>query len=127
DARLSPALRWLADGRLIYAFGSAQDQQESSLWVVSPQATKNISLSPKCINTGHGWISKITATADGKVLTLLRGDWLPSVYIGTLASDGTHLLAQRRLTLDENENFPTAWTPDSKAVLFSSNRNGKRE
>src|SRR3954451_8676639 len=56
-----------------------------------------------------------------------RGDWLPSVYIGTLVSDGTHLLAQRRLTLDENENIPTAWTPDSKAVLFSSNRNGKRE
>src|SRR5438270_10977674 len=56
-----------------------------------------------------------------------RGDWLPSVYIGTLVSDGTHLVANRRLTLDENENIPTAWTPDSKAVLFSSDRNGRRE
>jgi len=34
------------------------------------------------------------------------------------------LLANRRLTLDENQNNPFAWTPDSKAVLFNSNRNG---
>lgn len=127
DTRLSPALRWLPDGRLIYAFGSTQRQQVSSLWAVSPQKSSNISSAPKCINAGHGWISKIAASADGKVLTILRGDWLPSVYIGTLASDGTHLLGQRRLTLDENENLPSAWTPDSKAVLFSSDRNGARE
>jgi Tol biopolymer transport system component len=57
----------------------------------------------------------------------LRGNWLPSVYLGTLATDGTQLLATRRLTLDENENIPVSWTPDSKAVLFSSDRNGTRE
>jgi Tol biopolymer transport system component len=41
-----------------------------------------------------------------------------------MAPDGTHLLAHRRLTLDENENNPFAWTPDGKAVLFNSDRNG---
>jgi Tol biopolymer transport system component len=30
----------------------------------------------------------------------------------------------RRLTLDENRNVVNAWTPDSRAVLFLSNRNG---
>jgi Tol biopolymer transport system component len=57
----------------------------------------------------------------------LSGNWLPSVHIGTLATDGTHLLANRRLTLDENENDTSAWTPDSKAVLFTSDRNGTQE
>ena len=31
----------------------------------------------------------------------------------------------RRLTNDEAYDEPTAWTPDSKAVLFTSDRNGR--
>jgi len=50
-----------------------------------------------------------------------------SVYIGTLAPDSGQVLAKRQLTLDENENDLPAWTPDSKAVLFNSDRNGTRE
>jgi Tol biopolymer transport system component len=37
------------------------------------------------------------------------------------------VLAKRRLTLDENENDLTAWTPDSTAALFNSDRNGTWE
>ena len=32
----------------------------------------------------------------------------------------------RRLTNDEASDYPTAWTADSKAVLFDSDRNGTR-
>ncbi|HEX4770690.1 MAG TPA: winged helix-turn-helix domain-containing protein [Bryobacteraceae bacterium] len=127
DTRLSPALRWLPDGRLIYAFGSTQHQQDSSLWSASLQASKVVSLSSRRLIEGHGWISRIVSSADGKVLVFLRGDWLSSVYLGAWSADGIHVVANRRLTLDENENIPTAWTPDSKAVLFSSDRNGRRE
>ena len=51
DSRLSPALRWLPDGRLIYALGSTQNHQDSSLWVVSLQKAVKISSPPK---THHG-------------------------------------------------------------------------
>jgi DNA-binding winged helix-turn-helix (wHTH) protein/Tol biopolymer transport system component len=127
DSRLSPALHWLPDGRLIYALGSAQDQQDSSLWVVSPQQSGKISSSAKRITGGHGWISQVSGSPDGKIVIFLRGNWLPSIYIATLAADGKHLVAHRRLTLDDNENIPSSWTPDSKAVLFTSDRNGIRE
>jgi serine/threonine protein kinase len=127
DSRLSPALHWLSDGRLIYAFGSPQNQQESSLWVVSLPNSAKISSPPKRITGGHGWISRVTATADGKKGFFLRGNWLPSVYIGTLSLNGTQLVSSRRLTLDENENIPSSWTLDSTSVLFSSDRNGTRE
>jgi len=127
DSRLSPALHWLPDGRLTYAFGSTQQQQDSVLWMVSLQPSGKVSSPPKRITGGHGWISQVAGSADGKVVIFLRGNWLPSVYVGTLAADGTHLIANRRLTLDENENIPGSWTPDSKAVLFSSDRNGTRE
>jgi Tol biopolymer transport system component/DNA-binding winged helix-turn-helix (wHTH) protein len=127
DSRLSPALHWLADGRLLYALGSPQNQQESSLWVLSLQNSAKISSPPKRITGGHGWISRVTATADGKKALFLRGNWLPSVYIGTLSLNGTQLVSSRRLTLDENENIPSSWTPDGMSVLFSSDRNGTRE
>jgi WD40 repeat protein len=127
DGRLSPALHWMPDGRLVYAFGSAQHQQDSSLWAVSLDQSQKISSPPKRITGGHGWISQVTGSADGKTVIFLRGNWLPSVYIRTLTADATHLLANRRLTLDENENISWSWTPDGTAVLFSSDRNGARE
>ncbi len=127
DKRLSPALRWLPDGRIIYALGSAQRQQDSSLWVGSLQQSKGMNIQPQRLTEGHGWISRVTTSADGKTVTFLRGNWLPSVYVATLAHGGTRLISNRRLTLDENENIPTSWTPDSKAVLLSSDRDGSRE
>jgi serine/threonine protein kinase/Tol biopolymer transport system component len=127
DSRLSSALHWLPDGRLIYAFGATENHQDSSLWLVSLQKTAKISSPPKRITGGNGWISQVTATSDGKRVLFLRGNWLPSIYIGTLSLNGTQLLASRRLTMDDNENMLWSWTPDSTAVLFSSDRNGKRE
>jgi Tol biopolymer transport system component len=127
DSRLSPAVHWLKDGRLIYAFGSTQNQQDSSLWVMSLQQSAWASSPPKRINGGHGWISQIGGTDDAKRVFFLSGNWLPSVYVGVLSTDHNQLLAHRRLTLDENENVPSAWTIDSKAILFTSDRNGIQE
>ena len=61
------------------------------------------------------------------MLAFPRENTVSSVYIGALAPAGTHLFAHNKLTLDENQNLPFAWTPDSKSVFFSSNRNGSSE
>ena len=42
----------------------------------------------------------------------------------TVEANGTRLSTPRRLTLDERQDFPWAWTPDSKQVLFGSDRDG---
>ena len=52
---------------------------------------------------------------------------MPSIYIGTLTEDGTKLLAHTRLTLDDSVSLAWSWTPDSKAVLLFSDRNGTSE
>jgi len=127
DNRLGPALHWLPNGRLVYTLGDEIDHHGASLWTVLFQPTAKPGESSKRITRGIGWISQVTGSDDGKVLTFLRENSVSSVYIGTLAPDGIHLLANRRLTLDENENNPFAWTPDSKAVLFNSDRNGTSE
>jgi Tol biopolymer transport system component len=125
DGRLTPALHWLRDGLLIY--GLLENQQDSSLWAVSLKKFGKLSGSPKRITRGQGLILHVTGSVDGKIIVFLNEHWSPSVYIGTLAPDGAHLLAKRRLTLDENANAPSSWTPDSKAVLFASDRNGTSE
>jgi len=127
DSRLSSAVHWLRDGRFVYALGWAQNQQDSSLWVMSLRQSTGVSSTPKRITGGHGWISQIDGSDDAKRVFFLSGNWLPSVYIGTLASNSSQLLATRRLTLDENENMPWSWTPDSRSVLFSSDRDGTRK
>ena len=132
DERLTLGLHWLPDGRLIYAFGGAQisnwqDSQESSLWMVLLQQSGKISGQPKRVTQGHGRILNISGSADGKVLIYRSENWSPSVYVGTLAAHGTRLLVKKRLTLDESASHVFSWTPDSKAVLFNSDRNGTPE
>jgi len=41
-----------------------------------------------------------------------------------IEANGARLSAPRRLTLDERADYPYSWTPDSKSVLFTSDRNG---
>src|SRR5262249_7186083 len=127
DNRLGPAVHWLPSGKIVYTLADPGNQQAASLWMVSPQESTKVLASSKRITQGIGWISQLTGTADGKELAFLRENTVTSVYIATLAQRGTSLLLNRRLTLDENQNLVFAWTPDSKAVLFSSNRNGSSE
>jgi hypothetical protein len=66
-------------------------------------------------------------SADAKRLVLLRMTHQDQVYVGELAAGGTRMSPPRRLTIDEASNLPTAWTPDSKAVLFSQTAMGRGE
>lgn len=124
DPRLGSVLHWLPDGRLVYALASRQPQQGSSLWIMPLRQSKSSSSPPKQIAGENGWISRVAGSDDGKHLVFLRGNRSPSVYIGALSADGTQLLSHKRLTLDESMNLPFSWTPDSKAVIFNSNRDG---
>jgi hypothetical protein len=66
----------------------------------------------------------LSASADGKQLTVQKTEYQSQVYLGELAAGGMRMNPPKRLTNDEALDFPTAWTPDSKAVLFQSDRNG---
>jgi Tol biopolymer transport system component len=124
DSELGPSIYWHPNGQLIYTLGDEGNQQGASLWMMSPDESGKPANSPKRVTRGLGWISGLHGTADGKVLTFLRENTVSSVYVAALAPDSTGLLSNRRLTLDENQDLPFAWTPDSKTILFNSNRNG---
>ena len=61
----------------------------------------------------------------GRRLAFLNVTSQDEVYVGKLKGDGEQMESPRRLTWDERDNFPSDWTPDSRAILISSDRNGR--
>jgi Tol biopolymer transport system component len=61
---------------------------------------------------------------DGKRLAFLRQTLERDVYVSELQANGTKMKYTSAATLDERQDFPCDWTPDSNAVLFTSDRDG---
>ncbi len=63
-------------------------------------------------------------TTDGKQLVFIRSFVQRDVYIAEIDTSRSRMGPPRRLTLDLGDDYPTAWTRDSKSVIFNSDRNG---
>jgi serine/threonine protein kinase len=61
---------------------------------------------------------------DGKRLVFIRSFAQRDVYVAEIDAGRSHLGLPRRLTLDLGDDYPTAWTRDSKSVILNSDRNG---
>ena len=72
-------------------------------------------------------MDSLSTSADGRRLAFRRLTVQSSVYLADLQFHGTRISAPRPLTLNEGRDYPAAWTADSKAVVFVSNRNGQSE
>jgi Tol biopolymer transport system component len=118
------SLCWLPDVRLVYNLQEELNQADSNLWALQVREPLQNSSDPIRLTRGSGWVTNIRATANGNTLEFLRKSRHNQVLVAGLVSDGRQLLATRRLTLDESNNIPFSWTPDSKAVIFTSDRNG---
>src|SRR5882724_4429696 len=73
-----------------------------------------------------GLIGQPSITADGKRLAFNRVNSQADVYVSEFSAKTGKASTPRRLTLDEANDIPFDWTPDSKAVIFISDRTGKR-
>jgi Tol biopolymer transport system component/DNA-binding winged helix-turn-helix (wHTH) protein len=124
-AGLRPTIAWTPDNRLIYSQAEAvPNQADSNLWALKVGGDGRTAGNPVRLTHGTGEASAISVTTDGKRLAYFRQAVEPDVYVGDLDANGTRLSTPRRLTLDERADFPYSWTPDSKSVIFTSDRNG---
>ena len=119
-------LCWLPDGRIVYSRQEFVRSSDDNLWQIGIDThTGAPNGKPTRITQWAGsYLQGMSASANGKLLVLLKETYQGQVYLGELAAGGTRISPPRRLTNDEAYDGPTAWTPDSKAVLFLSNRNG---
>jgi Tol biopolymer transport system component len=118
---------WARDGRLVFSRAElAPNDNDSNLWEVKLDSrTGRPGDKPVRITNWAGFsFASPTGTSDGKRLAFLKLNYQTNVYIAELAAGGTRLTTPRRLTLEERDSWPTAWTSDGKAVLMWSNRNG---
>jgi serine/threonine protein kinase/Tol biopolymer transport system component len=116
---------WLPDGRIIYSRQETQQSNDYNLWQVGIDRRGLPVGQPRRITQWAGsGIAGLSARSDGKRLVLLKRTFQTQVYLGELTAGGTHLNPPRRLTNDEANDFPTAWTADSKTLFIRSDRNG---
>jgi eukaryotic-like serine/threonine-protein kinase len=126
----SPKLQgfcWLPDGRIVYSLRqSVQIGADSDLWEVRTiTQTGEPTGHPRQLTNWPGFsFSGFTVTADGKQMEFLRFTTRAHVYVGDLDAKGTHVNNTRRLTFDEHFEWPQWWTPDSRAAVFWSDRDG---
>jgi eukaryotic-like serine/threonine-protein kinase len=117
----------LPDGRVIVARGKdSSNPSDANLWElrVDLGTGKATSQLRRLTNWAGFAISDMSVTTDGKRIAFLKVQSQADVYVGELKGNGTRLENPRRLTMDDRDDFPSAWTPDSKAIVFTSNRNG---
>ena len=117
---------WLADGRIVYSRQESSGSSDDNLWEIGIDShTGAPTGKPKRITEWAGsYLRGLRASADGKHLLFLRQEDLGQTDLGQLAAGGTRMGPPLRLTNDEAFGYPSEWTPDSKAVLISSHRNG---
>ncbi len=117
---------WLPDSRIVYSRQESPSSNEANLWQIGIDGHSGTPTGkPKRITQWPGSSSgQLSATADGKRLTVTKAIDQAQVYLGELAAGDTRLSPPRQLTNDEASDYPYAWTADSKTVLFMSERNG---
>jgi eukaryotic-like serine/threonine-protein kinase len=64
-------------------------------------------------------------TADRKKLAFLEVYMHPTIYMADLNPDGKHISNLRHFTVTDSMDWPSDWTPDGKALILHSNRDGR--
>ncbi len=124
DHRLD-SFGWVADGRIIFSRTEPGSRQaESNLWELPVDAaTGKASGEPRRITRWAGFnFRDFSATADGKRLVFVKQHQQTDIYVAPFSSGGID--TPRRVSFDQRQDRPSAWSPDGRVLLFHSDRNG---
>jgi eukaryotic-like serine/threonine-protein kinase len=80
---------------------------------------------PRRLTSWTGFCMDPTSiTADGKKLAFLEMVPNPKIYMADLHAGGARISNLRHFTEGDSFDWPSDWTPDSKTLIFHSNRDG---
>jgi len=119
----------LPNGRIIASVrDSTSGGDTCSFWTfhVDPKTVSPIDTPVRLSHWPGFCMSQISFTADGKRLAFL--EWAShshtTVDVAKLHDSGTRVSNLHHFTLSDSEDWPCDWTPDSKTIVFHSNRDG---
>jgi serine/threonine protein kinase len=116
----------LPDGRWLYSVVAEPTlDRDASLWEgrLDPRTGGLSGKRQRRDWPGSVYLREFSSSSDGKHVAFLKRSLQKDVYVADLTPDGSPA-NPRRFTLDDSMDFVTNWTHDSKAILFSSDRNG---
>jgi len=121
-----PGSLLLPDGRAIYSIrepGAAD--YTCNFWTArfDPRTLKPIEKFIRLTNWTGFCMDPGSVTRDGKQIAFARWATHQTVYTADLDASGNRILKSRHFPLDETGSSPMDWTPDNKAIIFSSVRN----
>ncbi len=122
------AVTWLRDGRLLFGLSDPPPgQRDMNLWSlrVDPRSGAP-SGPPQRISqwVRQALVMPAAASADGKRLSVGMLEYQSDCYVARIAGGDSALQDVRRVTQNDRMDLAPTWTPDGKALLFCSDRNG---
>jgi DNA-binding winged helix-turn-helix (wHTH) protein/Tol biopolymer transport system component len=126
DYKLQEGIAWAPDGRILFSrTDEPPNASQSNIWAMSVDSHGGPTWgSPTRLTSGPDGKMVLGLSSDGKRAAFIRTNVEPTVYVAQVNPRTKELSDIERLTLDEQESRPYEWTPDNKAVLFLSNRDG---
>jgi eukaryotic-like serine/threonine-protein kinase len=122
-------LNWSPGRNLVFTVEDPQPssgESKWSLWQIHANPADGFSSQkPRRLTQPSDFIpSSMTTTADGKILAFTKLRVNQDIYVGELNQQSVTLKTPRRLSLDNHDSMPEAWTHDGQNLLFVSNRDG---
>jgi Tol biopolymer transport system component len=117
---------WLSPTKIVLDRWEAPDKPFSNLWQIDVDRKKMKAVGkPRRLTNWAGFsLDSVSASRDGKLLTLTRRTEQSNVFVGELADHGSSLSHLRRISSEDRVEWPGGWSGDSKALLFQSDRTG---
>lgn len=125
SASHSAGLIWMPDERVIYTENEpAPHDNDMNLWTIDVRPDGKPRGGPRKLTNLVGFhMDRLSVSRDGKRMLAVNSSTQWDVYVAHLQKNGELGIA-RRLTLEDSNDLPLDWTPDSKAVIFVSDRTG---
>ncbi len=120
---------WMPDGRLLFGrAGLPPNDNISNIWQakINPATAQLASEPSQLTQLTNVNVRSISASDNGRRVAFLFESNQADVYVGRLSDGGRQLTEVRRLTLDDRDDYPAGWLPDSSQVLFDSARGANR-
>lgn len=118
---------WLRDGRLLYTLVESDVRGTCNYWTVrlDLHTGQHVERPRRLTNFNGPCVLRPSVTADGEKIIFLRVSQRITSYMAELTAGGTRLLNLRHFPTSESSDLFGNWSPDSKALIFESERTGR--